>query len=65
MTEMETILNTSLTRGYSGGPLQYLSDWETAAIRLQRVTPNEDWSDSAKRRKFSQRFSVLGWTNIV
>ena len=60
MTKMETILNKSLTRGYSGGPLQYLSDWETAAIKLQRVTPNEDWSDSSKRRKFSQRFSVLG-----
>ena len=33
MTEMETMLNTDLTRGYSCGPLQYLTDWETAAIR--------------------------------
>ena len=62
---METILNTNLTRGYPGGPLQYLTDWETAAIRLQRVTPSEDWTDSTKRRRFSQRFSILGWTDIV
>ena len=32
---------------------------------MQRVTPSENWSDSAKRRKFSQRFSVLGWTDTV
>ena len=65
MTEMETILNKSFTSGYSESPVQYLSDWETAAIKLQRVTPNEDWSDSAKRRKFSHRFSVLGWTDMI
>ena len=34
MTEMETILNTDLTRGYPGGPLKYPTNWETAVIRL-------------------------------
>ena len=34
-------------------------------MRLGPVTCNEDWSDSAKRRKFSQRFMVLGWTDTV
>ena len=34
-------------------------------MRLEVVTPNEDWSDSFKRRKFSQRFMVLGWTDAV
>ena len=53
MSEMDDILNTNLTRGYPGGPLEYLANWETAAVRLEAVTRNEDWSDSAKRRKFS------------
>ena len=65
MSEMETILNTDLHRGYPGGALQYLNDWEKAAVRLKRVTPNEDWTDSSLRRKFSQRFSVLGWTDTT
>ena len=60
MTEMETILNTNLTRGYPGEPLKYLINWETAAIRLQRDPSNEDWSDSAKRKNFAQRLSILG-----
>ena len=62
---MDDILNTNLTRGYPGGPLEFLANWEIAAVRLESVTHNEDWSDSAKRRKISQRFMVLGWTNTV
>ena len=60
--KMEDILSTNLTRGYPGGPLEYLNNWEKASVRLKDVTPKEDWSDSALRRKFSQRFSVVGWT---
>ena len=65
MTELETILNTDLDREYPGGPLQYLNDWEKDAVQLKRVTPNEDWTDSSLRRKFSQRFSVLSWTDTT
>ena len=65
MSEMETILNTDLYRGYPGGALQYLNDWEKTTVQLKRVTPNEDWTDSALRRKFSQSFSVLGWTDTT
>ena len=65
MSEMDDILNKDLTREYPGGPLEYLGNWEKAAVRLEAVTPNEDWSDSAKRRKFSQRFIVIGWTDTV
>ena len=65
MTQMDDILNTNLTRGYPGGPLEFLANWETAAVRLESVTRNEDWSDSAKRIKFSQRFMVLRWTDTV
>ena len=53
MTQMDDILNNNLTRGYPGGPFEFLANWETAAVRLEVVTCNEDWSDSAKRRKFS------------
>jgi len=65
MSEIEFILNTDLTREYPGGPLEYLGNWETAAVQLEAVTPNEDWRDSAKRRKLSQRFTVIGWTDGV
>ena len=65
MTELETMLNTDLDREYPGGPLQYLNDWEKAAVKLKRVTPKEDWTDSSLRRKFSQRFSVLGYTDTI
>ena len=61
MSQMETTLNTDLYRGYPGGVLQYLNDWEKAAVQLKRVTPNEDWIDSELRRKCSQRFSILGY----
>lgn len=59
---MENILSTDLTRGYPGGPLEYLNNWKKAPVRLKDVTPREDLSDSALRRKLSQRFSVVGWT---
>ena len=65
ITQMEYILNTNLTRGYPGGLLEYLSNWETSAVRLEAVTHNEDWSNSDKRRKFSQRFMVFGWIDTV
>ena len=40
MTELETILNTDLDSEYPGGPLEFLNDWEKAAVQLKRVTIN-------------------------
>lgn len=50
---MEIILNTSLVREYSGGPLLHLIDWKTTAIRLQIVRTTEAWSDSTGKKGFS------------
>ena len=35
--------------GYLGGPLEYLDNWEDAAIRLDNIAPEEKTSSVTKR----------------
>ena len=42
MTQMDDILNTNLIKGYPGGPLEFLANWEAAAVKLESDTCNED-----------------------
>ena len=64
-TKQETILSTNFSRGYPGGPLTYLDEWEKAAVRLAFVSKEEALSDDTKRSRFSQRFTILGYTDTL
>ena len=64
--DMETyktnLLRTLYTRyytGYPGGALEYLDNWEDAAIRFDNIAPKEKTSSNAKRTNFGAQFTVI------
>ena len=63
--EQMDILTTNFSRGYPGGALAYLDNWEQAAVRLSQASPEEAMTDKQKRTAFSIRFSVLGLTDTL
>ena len=64
-TNLLSILYTKYYTGYTGGPLEYLDNWEAAAIQFDNITPKEKTSSKAKRTNFGAHFTVINDTYFL
>ena len=59
-------MNQKLTRNYPGGPMQYLENWENAAIAYCKISKktNQEFGNDTKRNLFLASFHVKSYTSI-
>ena len=62
-----TLMSKKLTRQYSGGPIQFVEDWEKTSIKYCKISAKikQEFGDDTKRALFLTSFYVKDYTSTI